>query len=37
MTQRPRSKGEYQPDTWGTWDLVKVIPKADLATYCPTA
>jgi hypothetical protein len=25
------TKGTYQPDTWGTWDLVKVIPKADLA------
>jgi hypothetical protein len=28
-------KGTYQPDTWGTWDLVKVIPKADLASYKP--
>jgi hypothetical protein len=23
----------YQPDTWGTWDLIAVIPKAQLATY----
>ncbi len=26
-------KGEYQPDTWGTWELVAVIPKAQLAQY----
>jgi len=25
-------KGTYQPDTWGTWDLIAVIPKANLAT-----
>ena len=29
------SKGSYQPDTWGTWDLMKVIPKSDLANYKP--
>jgi len=29
------TKGTYQPDTWGTWDLVKVIPKAELATLMP--
>ncbi|MGA3245976.1 MAG: hypothetical protein ABSE41_15270 [Bacteroidota bacterium] len=23
----------YQPDTWGTWDLIAVIPKASLASY----
>jgi hypothetical protein len=28
-------KGTYQPDTWGTWDLLKVIPKAELASYKP--
>jgi hypothetical protein len=28
-------KGTYQPDTWGTWDLLKVIPKSDLANYKP--
>jgi hypothetical protein len=26
-------KGQYQPDTWGTWDLAKVIPKADLVNF----
>ncbi len=26
------TKGTYQPDTWGTWDLVKTIPKAELGT-----
>jgi hypothetical protein len=30
-------KGEYQPDTWGTWDLVKVIPKADLVNFPKTS
>ncbi len=25
-------KGQYQPDTWGTWDLVKTITKAELAS-----
>jgi hypothetical protein len=29
------TKGLYQPDTWGTWDLIKVIPKSDLATLSP--
>ncbi|MEW6510964.1 MAG: hypothetical protein AB1428_08415 [Bacteroidota bacterium] len=29
-------KGLYQPDTWGTWELVKVVPKADLATFPKT-
>jgi hypothetical protein len=27
------SQGSYQPDTWGTWDLVAVVPKASLASY----
>lgn len=27
------SQGSYQPDTWGTWDLIAVVPKASLATY----
>jgi hypothetical protein len=27
------TKGTYQPDTWGTWDLLAVVPKASLATY----
>jgi hypothetical protein len=26
------SQGSYQPDVWGTWDLVAVIPKAQLST-----
>ncbi|HLP15356.1 MAG TPA: hypothetical protein VK470_03795 [Bacteroidota bacterium] len=30
-------KGKYQPDTWGTWDLIKVIPKADLAGFTATS
>ncbi len=25
-------KGQYQPDTWGTWDLVKTVTKAELAS-----
>ncbi|MBI5471826.1 MAG: hypothetical protein HY961_05725 [Ignavibacteriae bacterium] len=29
------TKGTYQPDTWGTWDLVKVIPKAEVPTLPP--
>lgn len=29
-------KGEYQPDTWGTWELVKVIPKASLPATGPS-
>lgn len=28
-------KGTYQPDTWGTWDLLKVVPKAELANFKP--
>jgi len=31
------TKGTYQPDTWGTWDLVKTIPKADLGTVTPAS
>ena len=26
------SQGSYQPDTWGTWDLLAVIPKLQLAS-----
>jgi hypothetical protein len=26
------TKGTYQPDTWGTWDLIAVIPKANVAS-----
>jgi len=26
-------KGEYQPDTWGTWELVQVIPAAQTGSY----
>ncbi|GJQ20175.1 MAG: hypothetical protein HBSIN02_05300 [Bacteroidia bacterium] len=26
-------KGEYQPDTWGTWELVQVIPAAQVGNY----
>lgn len=29
-------KGEYQPDTWGTWELEKVIPKAALPVTGPS-
>ena len=29
-------QGKYQPDTWGTWKLIKVIPKADLGTVAPS-
>ena len=29
-------KGEYQPDTWGTWELVSVIPKASLPATGPS-
>lgn len=25
-------KGEYQPDTWGTWELVSVIPAANVGS-----
>jgi hypothetical protein len=34
-TQSTTLKGSYQPDSWGTWDLLKVIPKSDLANYKP--
>jgi hypothetical protein len=34
-TQSTTLKGTYQPDTWGTWDLIKVIPKAEIANYKP--
>ena len=27
------AQGTYQPDTWGTWDLVAVIPKGSLVSY----
>jgi hypothetical protein len=27
------TKGTYQPDTWGTWDLIQVIPAANKSTY----
>ena len=27
--------GTYQPDTWGTWDLIAVIPKANLSSLAP--
>jgi hypothetical protein len=27
------SQGSYQPDTWGTWDLIAVVPQASLAGY----
>jgi hypothetical protein len=30
-------QGKYQPDTWGTWDLVSVIPKAALAGFTATS
>ena len=36
-TQSTSLKGTYQPDTWGTWDLIKVIPKAELANYKPAS
>ncbi len=34
-TQSTTLKGTYQPDTWGTWDLIKVIPKAEKGNYTP--
>jgi len=34
-TQSTTLKGSYQPDTWGSWDLLKVIPKAEIAAYKP--
>lgn len=27
------SAGSYQPDTWGTWELIAVVPKGSLAGY----
>jgi hypothetical protein len=30
-------QGKFQPDTWGTWDLIKVIPKSDLAAFTATS
>jgi len=29
------TKGTYQPDTWGTWDLIAAIPKASVAGLTP--
>ncbi len=29
------TQGTYQPDTWGTWDLLAVIPKASLGSVAP--
>ncbi len=29
-------QGRYQPDTWGTYDLVKTIPKSELAAITAT-
>jgi hypothetical protein len=26
-------QGSYKPDTWGTWDLVQVVPKSSLPAY----
>jgi hypothetical protein len=34
-TNSNSTKGTYQPDTWGTWDLVAVFPKASLASLAP--
>ena len=34
-TNSNSTKGTYQPDTWGTWDLVAVIPKASLPSLAP--
>jgi hypothetical protein len=34
-TNSNSTQGTYQPDTWGTWDLIAVIPKANLATVTP--
>ena len=31
-TNSNTTQGTYQPDTWGTWDLVAVIPKANLGS-----
>ena len=32
-TNSNATKGTYQPDTWGTWDLLAVIPAANKAAY----
>lgn len=37
LTQSTATKGKYQPDTWGTWDLVAVVPRANLSQYASTA
>ena len=29
------AQGSYQPDTWGTWDLIAVVPKAMLGIQSP--
>jgi hypothetical protein len=34
-TNSNSTKGTYQPDTWGTWDLIAVIPKASVAGLTP--
>jgi hypothetical protein len=31
-TNSNSTQGTYQPDTWGTWDLIAVIPKANVGT-----
>ncbi len=36
-TNTNSTQGNYQPDTWGTWDLIQVIPKANLGTLTPAA
>jgi len=35
-TSSNSTQGSYQPDTWGTWDLIQVIPKANLGTVTPS-
>jgi hypothetical protein len=34
-TNSNATQGTYQPDTWGTWDLIAVVPKANLGTTTP--
>ncbi len=34
-TNTNSTKGTYQPDTWGTWDLIAVIPKASVSSLAP--
>jgi hypothetical protein len=34
-TNSNATQGTYQPDTWGTWDLVAVFPKANLGSVTP--